>query len=298
MKLSVAIPTYNRGEILCRTIELLLAKEHRAAEIVVVDQTLAHPPTIAKRLAAWHAEGSIRIIALATPSIPKAMNTALREARHRHVLFLDDDVTPSPELFEQHLAAYSDPGVWAVVGQVLQPAEQPAHFADAELRRGALRDLQFHFNHDAPCDVQNVIACNLSVDRERALAAGGFDENYIAVAYRFETDFALRLVAAGGRVRFHPAATLRHLKIPSGGVRAWGDHKSSPSPMHSVGDYYFALRHVPGFWGYAANRIRQNVLTRFHLGHPWAIVPKLIGELRGLFLARRLAKSASPRSGE
>jgi hypothetical protein len=34
--------------------------------------------------------------------------------------------------------------------------------------------------------------------------------------------------------------------------------------------------------------LRSNVLTRFHAKHPWTIPAKFIGELRGLFLARRL----------
>ena len=136
------------------------------------------------------------------------------------------------------------------------------------------------------------MAGNLSVDRARALAIGGFDENFSAVAYRFETDFALRLVAAGGRIRFEPSATLRHLKAPGGGVRTWGDHRSSASPVHSMGDYYFARRHVPGFWRYAASRLVKNVLTRYHARHPWLIPTKLVGEIRGLVRGTRLARAS------
>lgn len=285
---SVAIPTFNRGAILVETIGQLLALEPRAAEIVVVDQTKAHPPEIEARLADYAARGEIRLIRLPEPSIPHAMNVALAEATGDVVLFLDDDSEPSPHLVRGHADAYRDAGVWAVVGQVLQPGEQVAHFEEATLRAGAIRDLEFRFNHDAAADVQNVIACNLSVDRKRALSIGGFDENFVAAAYRFETDFALRVVAAGGRVRFEPAAPIRHLHVPTGGVRAHGDHRRSAQPSHSVGDYYFARHHARSFWTYTARRLRRNVLTRWHLAHPWAIAPKLIGELRGLSLALRL----------
>lgn len=131
------------------------------------------------------------------------------------------------------------------------------------------------------------MAGNLSVDRERALGIGGFDERYTAVAYRFETDFARRLVNAGGRIRYEPAASIRHLKAPGGGVRTYGDHRTSPSPAHSFGDYYFARKHVPLFWPYVARRLRSNVLTRHLATHPWAIPLKLIGEIRGLIQALR-----------
>lgn len=287
--LTIAIPTYERGAVLCDTIEQLLALEPRADEIVIVDQTPAHPPAVAARLEAWERAQAIRVIRLDAPSITRAMNTALREAKNAHVLFLDDDIIPSPGLAGAHAAAYRE-GVWAVVGQVLQPGEAPAHFGDAELRRGFVRDLEFRFTHDTACDVQNVMAGNLSVDRARALAIGGFDERYSAVAYRFETDFALRLVAAGGRIRYEPSASIRHLKAPGGGVRMWGDHRTSASPAHSMGDYYFARKHVPAFWRYVARRLRNNIATRFHLRHPWTIPGKVVGEVRGLLAALRLSE--------
>jgi GT2 family glycosyltransferase len=288
--LSIAIPSYNRGQTLCDTLERLLPLRPPVSEIVVVDQTAAHPPAVRARLEQWEQHGDVRLIRLPEPSIPHAMNTALVAARHPYVLFLDDDVIPSATLFAEHVTALREPGVAAVVGQVLQPGEEPQHFAEDVLRGGVLRDLEFRFNHDTPCDVQNVIACNLSVSRERALAAGGFDENFIAVAYRFETDFALRIVAGGGRVRFHPAASVRHLKIPTGGVRAWGDHRRSASPMHSVGDYYFGWHHAPHFWAYVLRRLVKNVATRYLAAHPWHIPAKLAGEGRGLLLARRLRR--------
>src|SRR5207253_477562 len=138
------------------TIGLLLALDPPAGEIVIVDQTPAHPPAVAARLQAWQDAGAIRLIRLDAPSIPRAMNRALAEARHAQVLFLDDDILPSPQLVAAHRAAFREPGIAAVVGQVLQPGESPAHFDDAELRRGFIRDLEFRFTHDTACDVQNV----------------------------------------------------------------------------------------------------------------------------------------------
>lgn len=294
--LTIAIPTYNRGAILCETIAHLVALDPRADEIVIVDQTRAHEPDVAARLRAWEEAGAVRVVRLAEPSIPKAMNAALRNATQPYVLFLDDDIIPSPHLVAEHLAALAAPGVWAVAGQVLQPGEEPRHYDEATLRRGPLRDLEFRFHHDTACDVENVMAGNLAVDRARALSIGGFDENYFAVAYRFETDFARRLIAAGGRIRFEPRASIRHLKAPGGGVRAYGDHKTSASPAHSAGDYYFARKHVQHFWRYVLQRLRKNVLTRFHLTHPWTIPSKIAGEMRGLAMGMRLARR--PRAAE
>jgi len=281
---TIAIPTFNRGEILLQTIARLLAVEPRAKEIVVVDQTAAHPEAVERSLRDFAQRGDIRLIRLPQPSIPHAMNTALLEATTSLVLFLDDDVEPSAALVSAHAAGFADETTHAVVGQILQPGQSPQHHS-----RPA-DDLEFRFNHDEAVFITNVMAGNLSVRRDRALAIGGFDENFVGAAYRFETDFALRLAAAGGRIRFEPHATLRHLQLATGGLRSYGDHRTSASPLHATGDYYFALRHRSDFWRYALRRMRRNVATRWHLRHPWFMAPKLIGELRGLRLAFALRR--------
>lgn len=276
----MAIPTFNRGALVVETVQRLFTLDPPPDAILIVDQTAeANQP-----LMRWHEEGLIRLIRLPAPSIPKAMNAALLAAATPLILFLDDDVNPSSGLLRAHLQAHDDPRIWAVVGQVLQPGEVSEH------KQQPPDDLEFHFNHDQGIFLTNVLAGNLSLKRERALQIGGFDENFVGAAHRFETDFALRVGAAGGLVWFSPQATLRHLKLSSGGLRSYGDHRSSPSPAHSAGDYYFAAHHRRPFWRHALTRLRKNVATRYHLRHPWMIPTKLVGELRGMWLGLCLAR--------
>ena len=279
--ITIAIPTYNRGAILVETIERLLALEPRADAIVIADQTRDHPSEVDQALERWSREGAIQWLRLPEPSIPHAMNEALLAAKTKLVLFLDDDLIPAPDLAGAHVAAHREHNVWAVAGQVLQPGEEPEVFEGTN-------DLEFHFNSDRGRMITNVMAGNLSVDRARALQIGGFDENFVGAAYRFETDFAMRIAAAGGVIWFEPRASIRHLKLSSGGLRTFGDHRAVASPAHTTGDYYFALHHVPHFWRYAARRLAKNVLTRYHAAHPWTIPSKIAGELRGLALARKM----------
>ncbi len=279
--ITIAIPTYNRGAILVETIERLLALETRAEAIVIVDQTPGHPAEVDASLRAWDRDGAIRWLRLDAPSIPRAMNEALIAAKTPLVLFLDDDIIPGANLVNAHRAAHEDASLWAVAGQVLQPGEEPEEFSGSD-------DLEFHFNSNRARPITNVMAGNLAVKRERALAIGGFDENFTGAAYRFETDFAMRVVAAGGKIRFEPAASIRHLKLSSGGLRSFGDHRAVSTPAHTAGDYYFALHHIDRFWRYAARRMLKNVLTRYHAAHPWTIPAKIAAEVRGLRLAKEL----------
>ena len=289
MRVTAAIPTYGREEVLLDTIHALLGLNVPPDEIVVIDQTPRHQAAVEAALRSLDSKGAIRWIRLDKPSIPMAMNRALREATHELVLYLDDDIIPGPNLIEGHRRAYVMREIWAVSGQVLQPGQSEIE-APAGRRHSPWGDLDFPYNQNRGAWVDNVMAGNLSVRRDAALEIGGFDENFVGVAYRFETEFARRLVASGGKIWFEPSASIRHLQAPSGGTRMHGSHLTSASPAHSVGDYYFALTVLERRWPYIAGRMSRSVRTRFHLTHPWWIPVKLTGELRGLLLALRLRK--------
>lgn len=299
MRLTVAIPTLNREQVLIETLKYLLALRPPADEILVVDQTSVHEPAIASLLNELHQQGKIRLLHQ-TPSIPRAMNRALQEASSELVLFVDDDIVPDADLFQRHLTAHQQADVLAVVGQVLQPGEQPEDIAHVQTGHNLKSDLQFCFRSTQAANVLNVMAGNLSVKRDVALAAGGFDENFVGVAYRFETEFCRRLNRYGGVVRYEPSACIRHLAAPRGGTRSFGGHLKSSRPEHSVGDYYFAMlegRPVEGAF-YMTRRFFRSVMTRFHLKHPWWIPVKLLGETRGFFWALRLRSSGQKLVGK
>ena len=285
---TVAIPTFQREAVLINTLEALL--QSVTSEVIVVDQTPRHEVATEARLRELSTQGRIRWVQLDQPSIPHAMNVALLEARSPIVLFLDDDVEPARDLIAAHAASYGGDETWAVVGQVLQPGQEPDPRPQEIAVSGLRAFLDFRFNSTQPAWVASVIACNLSVRRERALGVGGFDENFVGVAYRFETEFCRRLIRSGGRVRFEPMASVRHLRAPRGGTRSAGRHESPASPAHGVGDYYFALGEAlgPERLRYLLRRPLREVCTRFDLRHPWWIPVKLIGEARAFAWAWRL----------
>jgi GT2 family glycosyltransferase len=291
LPVTVVIPTYGRERVLIETLGHLLGQEPAAAEIIVVDQTFCHDDETRLTLEAWTAQRRLQWLRQAIPSIPKAMNAGLLAAASPVVLFLDDDVVPGPGLIESHWRNYSEPAIWSVAGQVLQPGEGPIDSPAGNRGSGIWADLGFPFNSRTRRFVSNCMAGNLSVRRDRSIAVGGFDENFLGAAYRFETDFARRIASHGGKVLFEPAARIRHLRAVEGGTRSAGDPLRSHRPDHSIGDYYFAFVHGTRWeaLAYASLRLRRSIATRYHLRHPWWIPSKLLGELRGLIGAMRLA---------
>ena len=289
LTMSIVIPTYGREGVLTDTIEQLLAQTDSTPgfiELIVVDQTARHAEDTQARLDRWRQDGRIRWIHFDIPHLTRAMNHGLQQAAGQIVLFVDDDIIPCPDLLIQHLDAYRRiPDLWGIVGQVLQPGEKP-EVLPYTARGGALRRyMDFPYRRTEGAFIENAIACNFSVVRDKAIALGGFDENYgPPVASRFETEFAKRLIKAGGRIWFEPKASIRHLRAPSGGTRSQGSHMSSASPCFGVGDYYFALKHDSGWeqgW-YILKRPFREIRTRFHLRHPWWIPVKFVGELRAI----------------
>jgi len=281
--ISIVIPTFDRGDVLLDTVRALFTLRDRADEVLIVDQTPQPAAAVAEQLRSWDKAGAIRWVRLDRPSIPHAMNIGLQWANSEVVLFLDDDILPGPRLVAAHRAALAaSQATWGVVGQVLQPGEEPHAHRGYQPSSGLRADLDFPFWSTDSASVSNVMAGNLSVRRERALEAGGFDENFSGSAYRFETEFCRRLLAAGGEVRFEPAASLRHLRVQRGGTRTVGSHLTSASPRHGMGDYYFALQSGLSLESaaYMLRRPFREVCTRFHLRRPWYIPVKLVGEVR------------------
>ncbi len=283
--MTIVIPTYQRESVLIETLQRVL--QLNPHEVIVVDQTPSHEPSTCDALARFERTGSFRVLSHHEPSIPAAMNKGLLAAGSANVLFLDDDIVPSPGLLLAHEGALqAHPEAWAVVGQVLQPGEKPQCLSG---------ERPFRFNSTEPAFITRAMAGNLAVRKREAIGAGGFDENFIGAAYMFETEFAGRLQRHGGKIYFEPSASIRHLRAPRGGTRAQGSHLTSASAWHSVGAYYhiFITKGISGGMPLALNRMFRSVMTKHHLRGPWWIPITLMGEARGLASALRLfAKGA------
>lgn len=280
LPITIAIPTFRREQVLIDSIGSLLRLEPSAAEILVLDQTREHVPQVGSLLHGWNASGQIRWLRFPEPSIPGAMNQGLVEARNDIVLFLDDDIVPCADLLAAHVKAHRK-GHRLVAGRVLQPWDDDLPNVSWGAKRFASTESR---------EVEEYIGCNFSLRRREALELGGFDENFVRVAYHFEREFADRWRARGGKIQFCPDAAIRHLKAASGGTRTFGEHLTTFFPDHAVGAYYCILRsrraegRVRAFVG----RPFRSVMTRHHLRRPWWIPVTFLAELAGMLWALTL----------
>jgi GT2 family glycosyltransferase len=282
--------------VLLDTIRQLLALSVSAKEIIVVDQSETLDPQSHAALHEHDQRGEIRWIRRKQRNIPAAMNHGVRIASGAVILFLDDDVRIECELIQAHYRSYSQPStrlpradsVVMVAGQVIQPWQQPLGDDEPAYPGGMASEPDaFRFNSAHAQRVYRFMAGNVSIRRDSIVEMGGFDENFVGAAYRFEADFAQRLCDRGSVIYFDPSAQIHHLKAEQGGTRAFGHHLRTFAPWHSTGRYYYLMNfpRTPGLLRRTVIEVAHSIFSREHLRAPWRVVSGACAEISGLVLA-------------
>ncbi len=217
-KITVAIPTLGRDQVLVDTIRDVLKQDFDGFELVVVDQTIRHDGPTQKFLDNLK-DPRFRYFLVGPPSLPAARNYAMEQAATEIVLFIDDDVILSPDFIKHHYDAYQlDPEIVAVAGRVINQTDTqkqttvPLSFDRYAMGRSTFNCIVSQYATSFP-------GGNVSVRRDRVLAIGGFDPSYKWSAIREKSDVAFRLVQSGYKIYYEAQASLIHLAAPSGGAR-------------------------------------------------------------------------------
>src|SRR5262249_41815511 len=153
-----------------------------------------HAPATRSCLELLSSSGQVRWYQRPDPGICPAMNCGACLARSELLLFLDDDIIPSPHLLEGHRQALSLPAAPpATCGQVLQPWDEGPVDHVPDFAEG------FHFAYSRECDVLGLMGGNFGIRRQTFLDVGGLDENFFGAAYRWEAELTYRLFRKTGR---------------------------------------------------------------------------------------------------
>lgn len=208
--LSVVVPTYNRREILTRTLPALLqrAREEGAIEVVVVvdgstDGTL-------EMLSRLDHGPSLKVVAQENRGLAAARNRGAAAAASATVLFLDDDMLLDEGALALHQAAHSAPGERVVFGSLaLAPGVRRSFLKIGvevwgEQVRARLTAPGYRFRFD-DCHFGHA-----SLSRSLLRSSGGFDESFVRFGNE-DYDLGWRLIQAGAEMRFLPGAVARQI---------------------------------------------------------------------------------------
>jgi GT2 family glycosyltransferase len=212
MSVSVVVPTKDRIDVLRKTVGALAAQDLDGfeAELLVVDNGSTDDTVEWLREAANDLPVPLRVLIEPAPGVSAARNTAVREARHETILFLNDDTVPRDAgLLAGHITAHRQAGrEIAVLGRI---SYRPKELANPLLLwlndhgQFAYRQLEAG---ESP-GVNHFYTAHISFPRRSFLAAGGMDER---LGFGFE-DAALgrRLAAEGVGIEYHRELLVHHL---------------------------------------------------------------------------------------
>ncbi len=109
MRVSIVIPTFNRGDKLAVTVQALLANDPAELddiEIIVVDDGSRTPATTALNSLWTSPPFTLRTIRQANAGPASARNTGFRDATGEVVIFVDDDIIAPNDLIRAHVEAH------------------------------------------------------------------------------------------------------------------------------------------------------------------------------------------------
>lgn len=285
---SVILATWRREDSLRLVLGDLARQTGLVAEVVVIDQN--QPPTTDAALAEFRASPHRLTHLPHAPGVVRARNDGVTIASGEVLVFIDDDVRiDSPEYLATIAGAFTDPTLAGLCGQELSPPDYAPSAAPAGTFTEPFEEACFFPRAStARREVFHLATCNCAIRRSAWEKVGGLDPIFAGNSYGDDYDLALRMRAAGLRIVFEPAASVRHTRAPMGGLRL-----DDPCNPWSEADRYvslwvFYLRHVPPQWRrwYLRDAILgKSLLLKKNFIRPWRW-PAIVA---GLWLARRRA---------
>jgi glycosyltransferase involved in cell wall biosynthesis len=215
MQITVIIPTYNRAEILRKTLEAYGEQigEHKMLEVLVVDDgSDDHTAAVVDECSRLFPV-PLRYLYQANAGLAAARNNALREAQGDLILLGDDDIIPSPRLVAEHVdwhKRYPQDNV-GVLGYV---PWSPHVRATPFMKWSGLYGPQFNFGYFKPgaaLDFQYGYFCNTSVKVSFLKQHGTFSEAFRTYGYE-DIELSYRLSKKGYTLLYNPEAVGYHNK--------------------------------------------------------------------------------------
>lgn len=204
---SVIIPTFNRAASLRRVLGGLCGQEYSAdlMEVIVVsDGATDGSAQMARSLHPWF---TLKVFEQPHQGPAAARNFGIERARGPFVLFLDDDVIPSPRLLAEHARGHGGMSDLALVGPLL-----PATIPRSPWSRWEAWTLQRQYAAvqagEWSMTFRQFFTGNASLQLEHLQRVGGFDLRFQRAE---DVELGFRLSRVGVRFVFHPAAAVDHI---------------------------------------------------------------------------------------
>jgi glycosyltransferase involved in cell wall biosynthesis len=218
---SIVIATRNRSVLIGQTLDAIARQRwpRERLEVIVADNGSTDGTRTVVEQAAACADGlALRYVFVAQPGKSHAVNAALRLTRGDLIAFTDDDVQPDPEWLSALARAVEDTGADFVAGRILPlwEVDPPAWISPSLYGVLAIPDnglARLAIAADDPAAVMP-LGANMAVRASVISRLGGLRTDLGKLEGSMRTgedhEFFLRLLHAGCRGVYEPAALVRH----------------------------------------------------------------------------------------
>lgn len=215
--LTIAICTFNRGEMLQRVCDALAAQSASidAFALLIVDN--ASTDDTSQRIRdIGRLFPNFTTVVEEVPGLSHARNAAWKNCSTPWITYMDDDSRPEPQYVEALLKVIEADNCDIIAGRIMpwRLYSLPCWFLDE------------YETFNPPMSAggavsPKVYACggNMTIRCAWFAAVGGFSPDFgvrgSVVAFGEETELQMRILAQGGRLRFNPDAVVAHCAMPA-----------------------------------------------------------------------------------
>ena len=177
VEISVVIPTYNRRNLLREMLSSLSQQTFPSENFEVLVVSDGSTDGTCEMVREFEGPYSLQVFQRKQAGVAAARNHGASQARGHHLVFLDDDLLPFPQLLEEHHRTQNQDQEGVVLGHLI-----PAGIG----KRGGWniwedRVLENHYRAmlmgQRPAAGRRLYSGNFSVPREPFIDSGGFDED-------------------------------------------------------------------------------------------------------------------------
>jgi glycosyltransferase involved in cell wall biosynthesis len=212
-KVSVVVPTWNRAELLARTIDKIEQQTlpRDLYEVLVVDNNSTDDTrAVLDQKASTYP--NLKVFSQAKRGAAATRNVGISKAKGEIVLFIDDDILAEPVLVEEHWKYHQKHAGASIIGGVTTPWDS---CSDPFLRY--LRDRRIFNPYSIACgpmDFSYYHTGNVSTARSLLKEVGGFNEQF-AIYGMEDIELGYRLERHGSRMVHGPDAKASHQYFPT-----------------------------------------------------------------------------------
>ena len=246
MNVSIIINTYNRHSQLRACLENLRHLKYKLFEVVVVNG----PSTDETEIVCQEFGDSLKYCLCPEANLSMSRNIGIAAAAGDICAFIDDDALTHSDWLSNIVSEYTSEKIWAVGGYTMDHTGL-SYQATAVLCDRFGKDYPVYSGIDTESFCfpgsplyPSLLGTNSSFRKNKLFEIGGFDENF--AYFLDETDVCLRLVDAGGMIKYNPKAIIFH-RYAASHLR---DHENIPKSRYQPlkSQSYFMHRHAAGIY--------------------------------------------------